>query len=362
MKSLGVYIHIPFCKSKCYYCDFTSFANQQDKVSEYIYLLKQEIRNSEKYNADTIYIGGGTPSFIDDKYIKEILEELNYEKPEITIEVNPGTVNENKLKNYFNMGVNRLSIGLQSTNNELLKEIGRVHNYSDFVNTYESARKIGFKNINIDIIIGLPNQTIDIVNETLDRVLEFAPEHISIYSLILEENTVLETLVNKSILKLPDDNLERQMYWLAKNRLEMNGYIHYEISNFAKKGYFSKHNVNCWNQEEYIGYGLGAHSYIGNIRFCNTSDMNLYMKSNKIINEIQTEYTKMQEYVMLGLRKIEGISVSEFYNKFNKDIFTIFKNEIEKLLNLNLIEKEGQFIRLSKKGIDLANIVWEEFI
>lgn len=362
MKEVGVYIHIPFCKSKCYYCDFISFPKYENRIREYISLIKQEIRNSEKYNAKTIYIGGGTPSYIEPKYIKEILSELNYDNAEITIEVNPGTVDEEKLRDYYNMGINRLSIGLQSTDNTLLKQIGRIHKYEDFLNTYNTARNVGFKNINVDIMLGLPNQTIEILEDTVNKVLDIEPEHISIYSLILEEGTKLHKLVKNGTLILPDDELERKMYWKSKKMLEKAGYIHYEISNFAKPNYLSQHNMDCWDQKEYIGYGLGAHSYINNTRFCNTTDINEYMKTEKIINEIQTDYTKMQEYVMLGLRKLEGINPNEFYNKFKTDIYSVFKKEIDKLISLELLEDNKKFIRLSKKGIDLANIVWEEFV
>lgn len=362
MKDLGVYVHIPFCKKKCYYCDFISFANKEEKIDKYIALVKQEIRNSEKYNAKTIYFGGGTPSYIKSKYIKEILDELNYNDAEITLEVNPGTVNEEKLKNYYDIGINRLSIGLQTADDNLLNQIGRIHKYSDFLEAYNIARKIGFNNINVDIIIGLPNQTLDILKETINKVLELSPEHISIYSLIIEEGTKLEQLVNKGEITLLEDIKEREMYWLAKRTLEEAGYIHYEISNFAKPKYFSKHNLDCWEQKEYIGYGLGAHSYINNIRYCNTSNMNEYMKKDKIINEVQTDYTKMQEYVMLGLRKIEGININAFNNIFNTDFYRTFQKEIEKLNKLELIDIKKETIKLSKKGIDLANIVWKEFI
>lgn len=364
MKNIGIYIHIPFCKSKCYYCDFMSFANCEEKIAEYIYLLKQEVQEAKQYNVETIYIGGGTPSFIDSKYIKEILDELNYNRnSEITIEVNPGTVNAQKLKDYYEMGINRLSIGLQSADNGILQKIGRIHKYEDFENTYNLARKVGFKNINVDIMIGLPGQDMTILQDTMHRILSpVQPEHISVYSLIIEENTKLWKLVKNNELQLLDDELERKMYWYVKNKLEEAGYMHYEISNFAKPGYCSKHNMDCWSQKEYIGFGLGAHSYMNGLRYCNTSILNDYMKADKIINEIQTEYTKMQEYMMLGLRKIEGVSIEEFNKKFNKNVNEVFQKELQKLLKLGLIEKRNKYIRLSNKGVDLANIVWEEFV
>ena len=362
MKDIGVYIHIPFCKSKCYYCDFLSFTNCNEKIKEYVENMKREIRDSEKHSIKTIYIGGGTPSYIDSKYIKEILDELDYNDSEITIELNPGTVNKEKLQDYFNMGINRLSIGLQSTENSILNTIGRIHKYEDFIYTYKLAREVGFKNINIDLIIGLPNQTLEILKNTLDKIINLLPEHISIYSLILEEETYLKKLVDNCNLVLPTEDKEREMYWYAKNRLEEAGYIHYEISNFTKKGYESKHNVDCWNQKEYIGFGLGAHSYIDNIRYSNPDNFYDYMKVEKIIHEVQTDYSKMQEYVILGLRKIEGINIEEFTNRFTRNIFDVFKNELDKLIGMQLIINENGYIKLSDKGIDLANIVWSEFV
>jgi oxygen-independent coproporphyrinogen-3 oxidase len=256
MKELGIYIHIPFCKKKCDYCDFISYCNKEDLIEEYIEKLKEEIEselNNKEYNITTIYIGGGTPSFIDSKYIADILnilkEKYDLENTEITIEVNPGTVIEQKLLDYKKTGINRLSIGLQETSNELLKQIGRIHTYEEFLETYNLARNVGFKNINVDLMIGLPNQSIQNIKESLNKVITLNPEHISVYSLILEEGTKLYQKYENKEIKLPDDELERNMYWYVKNILENNGYKHYEISNFSKKGYNSKHNMNCWEQK-----------------------------------------------------------------------------------------------------------------
>lgn len=377
MKELGIYIHIPFCKSKCSYCDFTSFANKEKMVEKYIECLNKEIENKETNNfiVDTIYIGGGTPSFIDSKYIKEIIETIKSkfkikEEAEITIEVNPGTVNEEKLKDYKKAGINRISIGLQSTNNKILKQIGRIHTYEEFLNTYNLARKVGFKNINVDLMLALPNQTLEELEDSVEKVIKLNPEHISIYSLILEEGTKMEELVNSQKVQLPSDELERKMYWNMKNKLEQNGYIHYEISNFSKKGYESKHNTNCWNQKEYIGFGLAAHSYINNERFCNTSNMEEYtkniennnFKNNIQICEIQNEEEKKNEYILLGLRKIEGVDIGEFKNKFVDNPIYLYRKELEKLVNEDLIEIDLNNIKLTNKGLDLANLVWEEFV
>lgn len=377
MKELGIYIHIPFCKSKCSYCDFTSFANKGKMVEKYIECLKKEIENKEanNYIVDTIYIGGGTPSFIESKYIKEILETIKYkfnikQEAEITIEVNPGTVNEEKLKDYKKTGINRISIGLQSTNNKILKQIGRIHTYEEFLNTYNLARKVGFKNINVDLMLALPNQTLEDLKDSVEEIIKLNPEHISIYSLIIEEGTKMEELVNSQKIQLPSDELERKMYWNMKNKLEQNGYIHYEISNFAKKGFESKHNTNCWNQKEYIGFGLASHSYINNERFCNTSNIEEYIKniennsikSNIEICEIQNEEQKKKEYMLLGLRKIEGVNIGKFKNKFIDNPIYLYRKELEKLVNEDLIEIDLNNIKLTNKGLDLANLVWKEFV
>ncbi len=256
-KSIGIYIHIPFCKAKCYYCDFVSFANKDKLIDEYVEAVTKELGsiNLNKYNINTIYIGGGTPSILDSKHIKKILKEINpfkIEEAEVTIEVNPGTVDKEKLNEYKKDGINRLSMGLQTTDDRLLKKIGRIHTYSEFLETYMNARNLGFKNINVDLMLGLPEQRLDMLEKSLNEVINLNPEHISVYSLILEEGTKIHNMVKEGKIKLPDEKLERQMYWTVKEKLEENGYIHYEISNFAKKDYKSKHNSNCWEQEEYI--------------------------------------------------------------------------------------------------------------
>ena len=328
MKELGIYVHIPFCKSKCIYCDFISFQGKEEMIAKYIDTLLEEIStcdlNKEEYLVKTIYFGGGTPSFIDSKNIESILnilkEKFNLSSDvEITIEVNPGTVTKEKLTEYFRCGINRLSIGLQSTNDNLLKLIGRIHTYQEFLDTYNFAREVGFKNINVDLILGLPTETLQDIEEDLNKIVSLNPEHISCYSLIVEEGTKLEEKIkNRELMLLPEE-LERKMYWKIKNTLEEKGYIHYEISNFARLGYESKHNLACWNQEEYIGFGLAAHSYINNKRYSNTEDLDKYIEQkglNKNVNEIQNKEAKMKEFMLLGLRKISGVKISEFKNRF----------------------------------------------
>ena len=380
MNELGLYIHIPFCARKCYYCDFISYAKNQDKIEAYFNALlkeiQQESKNIKKEDVvTTIYIGGGTPSFVDAKYITKIVKtiENNYiaeENAEITIEVNPGTVNESKLKEYKKCGINRISIGLQSTKNELLKEIGRIHTYEEFLNCYNLARNVYFNNVNVDLMLGLPNQTMQDMEESLKKVINLSPEHISLYSLIVEENTPIEKMLQEGILKLPSEELEREMYWKTKEIFEKNSYKHYEISNFAKEGYESKHNSNCWKQKEYLGFGVAAHSYYESKRYCNTNSIEEYckniennnFKNNRTIFEEQSQDEKQKEFMMLGLRMLEGVNIQEFKNKFVNNPIYIFHCELEKLINEGLIEIDLNQIKLTNKGLDFANLVWEEFV
>lgn len=370
MKELGIYVHIPFCKQKCNYCDFISYANKNELVEKYTEALKQEIKEKadKEYQISTIYIGGGTPSYIESKHIIEILETIkqNYnicENAEITIEVNPGTANKEKLENYAKMGVNRISIGLQTCNNNLLKMIGRIHNYEEFLDTYKIIKEVGIKNINVDLMIGLPNQTLEDVKDSLGKIISLSPQHISVYSLIVEEGTVIERKIENGELKLPDEKLERKEYWQVKKTLEKNGYIHYEISNFAKDGYESKHNMNCWEQKEYLGFGVAAHSYMNGKRFSNVETIEEYLqKGEHIIHEIQNIDEQKKEYMLLGLRKIDGVKISNFKNKFGTNPIMDFKNELNKLVKEKLIEVDLNEIKLTKQGMDLANIVWEEFV
>ena len=324
---------------------------------------------------DTIYFGGGTPSFINAKYISQILYKLRSEfiieeDAEITIEVNPGTVDYEKLQSYFNVGFNRLSIGCQEVHDNILQTIGRIHNYEEFVNTYKMARNIGFKNINVDLMLGLPKQTINDLKESVNKIMHLNPNHISLYSLILEDGTKLQKEIDDGILSIPSEEIERKMYHETKKILEENGYIHYEISNFAREGFFSKHNLNCWNQHEYLGFGLGSSSYFNKKRFSNETNFQKYIEKsseqvyNKIVvvNEIQDIQEEMKEFVMLGFRKLEGISKSKFNYKFKKDINRVFNKEILKLKSEGLIEENRDYLKLTLKGLDLANLVFEEFI
>ena len=417
MKELGIYIHIPFCIQKCYYCDFISFANKLEYQKKYIDNLKYEIQAQknilEKSHITTIYIGGGTPSIIDSKYIVEVLNEIkkcmnveDYRNAEITIEVNPGAVDIEKLKDYKNAGINRISIGLQSTQDRILKKIGRIHTWEDFNKTYQDVIDVGFENINVDLMIGLPELTINDIKESLDKVIKLSPKHISVYSLIVEENTKMEEFIESGKYILPDEEQERMEYRYVKDYLELNDYEHYEISNFSKKNYHSKHNENCWKQKEYIGFGIAAHSYIDGIRFSNTENLNNYIQfseedfsrfnienleemvkllqeknhkenenSNyeldeefpisfgiRKVHEIQNLDSQKKEYMLLGLRMLDGVLISEFKMKFGENPLYLFRKELAKLVDENLVKVDLDNIKLTRKGLDLANLVWEEFV
>ena len=409
MKEIGIYIHIPFCIKKCEYCDFVSYCNKKEYVPQYINALKKEIKNNinKEYKITTIYIGGGTPSSIEENYIADIIETIklnmneenlkDFENIEVTIEVNPGTVNKEKLQVYKKIGINRLSIGLQSTDDVILKEIGRIHNYEQFLDTYKWAEEAGFENINVDLMLGLPGQDIEILKNSLENVVNLKPEpkHISVYSLIVEENTKIEQRIGSGELSLPDDEEERRQYHYMKNFLELNGYKHYEISNFAKPGFESKHNMNCWEQKQYVGFGVAAHSYVNGVRYANTTDLKEYLnvdkskknrnvesmenkiknenkigkenekvgfKNVRIIEEIQNKLDREKEFMMLGLRKLDGISISKFEQKFEENPIYLFRNELQKLVEEDLLEVDLDDIKLTSKGLDLANLVWEEFV
>lgn len=355
MKS--IYIHIPYCKQKCLYCDFNSYSNKENTINKYFDALIKEIKSYNIKELNTIYFGGGTPSFVDSKYIREIMSILP-KANEVTLELNPGTVNKEKFAEYKSIGINRLSIGLQAIQNNILKEIGRIHTLNDFEEAFKLARSVGFDNINVDLMHGLPNQSVQDFKDSVDYLVKLGPEHISCYSLILH---------NDIFKNLPTEEDERKMYYYAKEKLRERGYIHYEISNFAKSGKESKHNLVYWNQEEYIGVGAGASSYLNGERYTNVASIGEYIKrinrdeSVNITEEKQNLEDKLNEYMILKLRLIKGVNIKEANEKFKTDIVKKYEKSLEKLKKLGLI-KIDENIYLTDKGLDLANIVWEEFI
>ncbi|GFR34524.1 radical SAM family heme chaperone HemW [Thermobrachium celere] len=364
----GLYVHIPFCKSKCFYCDFNSIVNDMLQ-DEYVDVLLKEIDSLSEENFDTIFIGGGTPTILSIKNLQKLLNKLSRFNPiEYTIEANPGTLNKEKLILLKNYGINRLSLGLQSVDDKMLKKLGRIHKYEDFLKNYFDARDVGFTNINVDIMFNLPNQTKEEFMFNLYELIKINPEHISCYSLIIEEGTKFYEMHVKNELMLLDEEEERLIYHEINNVLKQNGYIQYEISNYAKKGYECKHNIIYWTDEEYIGVGAGAHSYYEGKRFNNISNVYEYINKIKLYNSAVeecinlTEAEHMSEFIFLGLRMNRGININQFKSKFNKDIMEIYSKEINELINNGLIEKVGENIRLTEKGRDLSNLVFVSFI
>lgn len=385
-KKIEIYIHIPFCVKKCAYCDFLSCPADDKTKSRYVQALCREIEWSKdclkEYLVDTVFIGGGTPSILEEKYIGQILDTLRSaarisDDAEITIECNPGTLTMEKLEAYKDVGINRISLGLQSANDEELKTIGRIHNFEEFKKSFNLARLAGFKNINIDIMSALPGQTLDSYKETLARVITLNPEHISAYSLIVEDETPLKDRVENGEVALPSEDEEREMYYYTKEFLEKTGYKRYEISNYAKDGYECRHNIGYWKRVEYLGFGIGAASLFKGERFSNTSDINRYMhilEKEDVMNadevwkalneniETLTQKDEMEEFMFLGLRMTDGVSKSDFKKIFNCDIEAVYGNVIEKLANQNLIKEASDLITLTDKGIDISNIVLANFL
>lgn len=356
----SLYIHIPFCKRKCLYCDFLSFPDTK-YINEYFDALIKEINAFDCKKVRSIFIGGGTPSYVDSKYIGNVMEALSQydlnENAEITIEANPGTLTLEKLKAYRSYGINRISIGLQAWQNELLKKLGRIHTKEEFLENYENILKAGFHNINIDLMFSLPNQSYDMWLETLENAAALDPTHISAYSLIVEENTPFYDMD----LALPDEITDRKMYHTAINFLNSKGYKQYEISNFAKEGFHSVHNCVYWQRKEYKGFGLGAASLINNCRLKNTENINDYIKGMTIIeNEKLTRTDSMAEYMFLGMRMTKGVSISGFKKEFNEDMLVKYKDVFEKYKDFIAIN--GDQVRLNEKGIDISNMIFCEFL
>ncbi|QCX32418.1 oxygen-independent coproporphyrinogen III oxidase [Caloramator sp. E03] len=363
----SLYVHIPFCIKKCLYCDFNSYVrlNEQDA---YINALLTEIRKIKQNKFDTIFVGGGTPTILSISNLKKLLEQLKFFEPlEFTFETNPGTVDIEKVKLLKMFGVNRISIGLQAWQDTLLQKLGRIHKLDDFLRTYDILIKSGFENINIDLMFGIPDQSMEDWIETIENVLKLNPKHISCYSLIVEEGTPFFEMYNKGKLILPDDDIEREMYYYAVKRLSAHGIQRYEISNFSKKGYECRHNITYWMDEEYIGIGAGAHSYIKNVRFSNYRDIQKYIEGINLGNAIMESETidyndEMAEFMFMGLRMASGIKKERFKKRFNKDINDVYKIEINNLIRQGLLIDVGDSIRLTDRGIDFSNKVFINFL
>lgn len=362
LKELELYIHIPFCIQKCRYCDFLSAPSTPGERKEYVKSLCRKIRSygeaAKAYQVVSIFVGGGTPSVLEEGRMAEIFRAVRETfaldtEAEITVEVNPGTVTEKKLREYRDHGVNRLSIGLQSAHDEELKRLGRIHTYEGFLHTYRLAREEGFANINIDLMSGIPLQTPEAWEDTLTRAADLAPEHLSAYSLIIEEGTPFYERYGEGRHEeeLPGEEEERRMYSHTREILEAYGYRRYEISNYAKPGYECRHNLGYWNRTEYLGIGTGAASLMDNRRWTQGEEP-----------EVLSRDAQMEEYMFLGLRKMEGVSRRRFASCFGCEMESVYGEVLKKMCSAGLLEAAGDWVRLTERGIDVSNYVMSEFL
>lgn len=381
-RNLELYLHIPFCVRKCNYCDFFSASGTEEEQAAYVSAVIQEIQSyqelSGEYEVQTIFLGGGTPSLLTPEQIEKIFTTIYHtfsvnENAEITMEMNPGTVAIEKLHAMKAAGVNRLSIGLQSAQNEELKMLGRIHTFEEFLETWKLVEQAGFKNRNIDLMSALPGQTMESYEDTLSKVLALEPEHISAYSLILEEGTVFYDWYEKGKLdrgawKLPSEEEEYAMGELTIQRLAEAGMHRYEISNYAKSGKECRHNLGYWDRVEYLGIGAGSSSLIKGERFDHIRDRKAYIEKIRngepilIDREILSVESQMEEFMYLGLRKIEGVSRTDFQNYFGKNVDDVYGEILDKLEEEQLLEFSGNRIRLTHRGMDVSNCVLAEFL
>lgn len=377
-KELELYLHIPFCVSKCKYCDFLSAPSGEEQRQIYVERLCRRIRywsdviHNYGYEIVSIFVGGGTPSILTEAQITQVFEAVHESFPiredaEITLEMNPGTDVKDKLPAYRELGINRLSMGLQSADNEELKCLGRIHTYEDFRQVYQWAREAGFTNINVDLMSAIPGQTLESYEDTLRKVADLEPEHISAYSLIIEEGTPFYERYGEGrhAEELPDEDIERQMYVRTGEILEDYGYHRYEISNYAKDGYECRHNLGYWDRKEYLGLGAGASSLMDHIRWKEPDHIG---PSTGLVLEEREDFTRlrrkdeMEEFMFLGLRKINGVSEYDFYKSFRVSMDEIYKESIENLIKEGLLVREEDRIRLTDRGIDLSNYALSQFL
>ncbi|NHC39395.1 oxygen-independent coproporphyrinogen III oxidase [Bacillus sp. MM2020_1] len=373
----SAYLHIPFCEHICHYCDFNKVFLKGQPVDEYLKALDQEIRMTVNQfpsgNLETIFVGGGTPTSLNEQQLYHFCDSINRNLPksetmEFTFEANPGDLTKEKLEILKDAGVNRLSLGVQTFNEELLKKIGRVHKAKDVYQTIDNAKKIGFENISIDLIFSLPTQTITDFKESLTEAFSLDITHYSAYSLIIEPKTVFYNLLKKGKLPTPGEDVEAAMYELLMEEMEKHGFNQYEISNFSKPGFESRHNLTYWNNESYYGFGAGAHSYLNGVRRSNTGPLKRYMDQINsgelpVIDEHQTtKVEKMEEEMFLGLRKTAGVSVPHFIEKFAVDPQQLFEQEIAELTNKQWLAVGKDHIFLTKKGRLLGNEVFQAFL
>ena len=375
--TIGLYIHIPFCKQKCLYCDFPSWAGKENMMQGYVDALTQEIRKRATEYTDkkvvSVFFGGGTPTTLSIPMLEQLMQAVfeNWDiadDAEITTEANPGTLVREMADALKKMGFNRLSMGVQAWQNRLLKSLGRIHSIEVFQENYQAVREAGFENVNTDLMFALPDQTMADWQETVKNIVAMNPEHISAYSLILEEGTPFYDKYEKGEISPAEEELDREMYHWAVEYLAEMGYEQYEISNFAKKGRQSRHNRIYWQAEEYLGMGLGSHSYMNGERFHNIYDMQAYMEADGEVSllkedvEIITEEDAMGEYMFLGLRLLEGVTFERFRERFGQEMKNIYGEQIDSLKKDGLLQEDENGIRLTARGVDISNFVFEKFL
>ena len=376
-KDLGLYIHIPFCVKKCAYCDFLSWKGSGEEREAYVQALEKEISSysefAKDYRVSTVFFGGGTPSVLEgeqtERILKKIRDTFRVEKDaEITLEMNPGTAQKEKLLLYRELGINRLSIGLQSVKNENLKLLGRIHTYGDFLDSYRMAREAGFDNISADLISSLPGQTLEEWKEELEILQETPLEHISVYQLIIEKGTEFYEKYGEHEELLPDEETSREIYLWTGKYLKEHGFEQYEISNYARPSRKSRHNLRYWERKDYLGLGLGAASMVHNIRMSNTRDWEKYIEGSQNPKRLREEVEfleeprQMEEFMFLGLRKTEGVSRKEFRRIFGRDLDMVYEKALQKHLETGMLEASKDRIRLSQAGILVSNQVLSDFI
>lgn len=373
MKTYGLYIHIPFCEQKCFYCDFASYSGKAKFVGDYLRTLAKEIKIKTKGKVfDTIFIGGGTPSFLSKEELQLLAESLKdvvlEDGCEFSMECNPGNLTREKAEVIKEMGVNRLSIGLQSSNDSILLDIGRIHTFKEFKDNFLMLRGLGFENINVDLIYGLPNENMHILNETLEQVTELSPEHISCYSLIIEEFTPFYYKHQKNQLNLPDEETEREMNALIINTLKNHGYERYEISNYAKPGYECRHNIRYWEGRDYVGCGAAAHEYVDGERQENIRTIEGYIRSMDekstaaVRDHINLRDEDIEEYIFMGMRLHKGIDKNKFYERFQVSLDSIYGDQIKKYVKEGLLLDSPSNLRFTEKGIEFSNHVLSDFL
>lgn len=387
-RKLELYLHIPFCRQKCRYCDFLSAASDHSAQEVYVRALKKEINRRaelfQDYSVPTVFIGGGTPSVLSEEAIAGILDTVyasfSVEKTaEITIECNPGTLNKKKAADYKNAGINRISLGLQSVHDQELQLLGRIHTYEQFLMSYDLVRKTGFDNVNVDLMSGLPGQSLSDWQDSLKKVVSLQPEHISAYGLIIEEGTPFYESFGEderrreegqTPLYLPTEETERKMYAWTGEYLAGHGYHHYEISNYAKPGRECRHNIGYWRRENYLGLGLGSASLVENVRFSNTTDMGEYLTAYGGDDGVNTgaglqpldRREQMEEFMFLGLRMMEGVSRQEFRDTFGVELEGVYGDVIRRLCGQGLLMQQAGYVMLTAEGISVSNYVMSEFL